>query len=198
PPTRRSSDLIVEQKDRDRSALDGFLNFRASFDGTVVCLALGQSLRVLGLTFGREAGHQGPDCHVDGLFGTFIIVSALGDLVQHLLGSGGELGLDDGSALDRSGQNDRIGGIVRDEPVDEVSDAARMILMISSTRRRIWLCEYAPRRGLLISSSLSPATWTPSFSLRSRSGVTLSSRTVAPSWPAMMRTTSNCRDSCRR
>src|SRR5699024_5413075 len=119
--------VIVEQKDRDRSALDGFLNFRASFDGTVVCLALGQSLRVLGLTFGREAGHQGPDCHVDGLFGTFIIVSALGDLVQHLLGSGGEFGLDDGSALDVSGQNDRIGGIVRDEPVDEVSDAARMI-----------------------------------------------------------------------
>src|SRR5699024_2199426 len=113
--------------DRDRSALDGFLNFRASFDGTVVCLALGQSLRVLGLTFGREAGHQGPDCHVDGLFGTFIIVSALGDLVQHLLGSGGEFGLDDGSALDLSGQHARIGGIVRDEPVDAVSAAARMI-----------------------------------------------------------------------
>src|SRR5699024_9403460 len=78
-------------------------------------------------TFGREAGHQGPDGHVDGLFGTFIIVSALGDLVQQLLGSDRQFGLDDGSALDLSGQNDRIGGIVRDEPVDEVGDAARMV-----------------------------------------------------------------------
>src|SRR5699024_3902023 len=114
-------------KDRDRAALDGFLNFRASFDGTGVFLALGQSLRALGLTFGCEAGHQGPDSHVNGLFGTFIIIAALGDLVQHLLGSGGEFGLDNGSALDLSGQNDRIGGVVRDEPVDEVGDAARMV-----------------------------------------------------------------------
>src|SRR5699024_6861767 len=119
--------VIVEQKDRDRSALDGLLDFRTSLDGTVVCLALGQSLRVLGLTFGSEAGHQGPDRHVDGLFGSFIVVSALGDLVQHLLGSDREFGLDDGSALYLSGQNDRIGCIVRDQPVDEVGDAARMV-----------------------------------------------------------------------